>query len=282
MGRKVKNVRIILIILLLVPSWYSWSQSYTIMTLNIRYDNPDDGPDRWDNRRQDMISFVESQNPNIFGIQEGLQHQVEFLDNQLKDYSYFGVGRDDGFTKGEYCAVFYHHDKFKILKSGTFWLSETPDKVSVGWDASMERICTYGLFQDIQTKQEFWVLNTHFDHRGPQARQKSAELAIEKIKELVPEKQTVVLMGDFNATPKQPPIKIVRAFMDDAQLLAGTKISGPEGTSNGFKGVTQNRRIDYIFTINAKIKYYKHIDARTSKNRNLSDHLPVLTEITIP
>ena len=143
---------------------HAWGQAYTAMTFNIRYDNPSDGADNWVHRKQDMLDFILKLKPSVFGIQEGLAHQVGYLDSGLSGYKYFGVGRDDGKEKGEYCAIFYHVDQHELIKSGTFWLSETPHQISVGWDAAMERICTYGMLEDKSNGQKFWVFNTHFDH----------------------------------------------------------------------------------------------------------------------
>ena len=144
------------------------------------------------------------------GTQEGLEHQINYLDKNLKSYKYVGVARADVKEKGkgEYSAVFYNVNKFKDLKSGTFWLSDTSDQPSRGWDASLNRICTYILLQDKNSGNKFWVFNTHFDHKGVEARQKSAELIIAKIKEINKENLPVFLMGDFNLTPDQSPNKI--------------------------------------------------------------------------
>ncbi len=123
------------------------SQTASFMTLNIRYDNPKDKPNSWPERKAEMVLLLNHYEPDIFGIQEGLEHQVKYLDSCLLEYAYIGVGRDDGKKAGEYSAIFYDSTSFKVVENSTFWLSETPEEISVGWDASMERICTYGLFQ---------------------------------------------------------------------------------------------------------------------------------------
>ncbi|MEM8889234.1 MAG: endonuclease/exonuclease/phosphatase family protein, partial [Bacteroidota bacterium] len=142
------------------------------MTYNLRYDNPNDGENRWDLRKEflrDQLKFFE---PDVMGIQEGLKHQLDYLDGELSAYSYIGVGRDDGKEKGEYTAIFYKADKLSLIRQSTFWLSESPDEISVGWDAALERICTYALFEEKAGGAKFYVFNTHFDHRGEKARRK--------------------------------------------------------------------------------------------------------------
>jgi endonuclease/exonuclease/phosphatase family metal-dependent hydrolase len=225
------------------------------------------------------VQYFKRIKPTIMGIQEGLHHQVDFLNANLEDYTYIGVGRDDGLTKGEYCAIFYSTQRVNLLESGTFWLSETPTLVSIGWDAALERICTYGLFEDTSTKQRFWVFNTHFDHKGALAREQSAILIISKIREINREQFPVVLMGDFNATADKPPIAIFNGHMDDGLAISKTPPTGPIGTFNSFRNETENRRIDYIFTSKFTVNSYSHEDIRTSQNRYLSDHLPILISV---
>ena len=135
-------------------------ETYKIMTYNIRYDNPNDGENKWYNRKEYLCDQIRYNEVDILGIQEGLHHQVKYLDSVFTDYSYVGIGRDDGKTKGEYSAIFYNNKKFEVVEQSTFWLSKTPNKISVGWDASMERICTYGLFKKKLQSNNF-MFSTH-------------------------------------------------------------------------------------------------------------------------
>ncbi len=256
-----------------------WGQNYQLISFNIRYDNQNDGLNSWSHRKHDIIQYLKRIKPTIIGIQEGLQHQVEFLNTNLEDYAYIGVGREDGSTKGEYCAIFYRIQRVNLIETGTFWLSKTPSSVSIGWDAALERICTYGLFEDKSTRQRFWVFNTHFDHKGVLAREHSAALVIEKIIKINSEQLPMVLMGDFNATPDKAPIAILNEHMDDGLVISKQPLSGPVGTSNGFREETGNKRIDYIFTSKFSVDSYSHEDVRTKQNRYLSDHLPVLISL---
>ena len=137
-----------------------------VISYNIRYNNPNDGINVWENRKSTIANFLIDESPDFIGLQEVKHSQLLFLLESMINYDFIGVGRDDGKTKGEYSPIFYNKNKFIVLSQNTFWLSPTPKKVSVGWDASMERICTYGLFENIKTKEKFLVFNTHFDHIG--------------------------------------------------------------------------------------------------------------------
>lgn len=256
-------------------------QPTALMTYNIRYDNPNDGENTWENRKNKLAGLLNYYEPAFVGIQEGLMHQVEFLDESLPAYNYAGVGRDDGKQKGEYCALFYDTRNFKVVIDSTFWLSETPGIPSNGWDANLNRICTYGLFEHLQTKEKIWVMNTHFDHRGKLARENSARLILKRIEQINKDNLPLVLMGDFNATPEDQPIKILKAGLSDAAEISEKPLYGPPGTSNGFRQEEIVRRIDYLFTINVKVLSYSHIDDRRDNNLHVSDHLPVFMVVDL-
>ncbi|MCK0190153.1 endonuclease/exonuclease/phosphatase family protein [Arenibacter sp. F20364] len=255
----------------------SFSQTTNFISFNIRYDNTSDTINNWNKRKASLAKLIQHYDTDIVGIQEGLHHQVDYLNTALTGYAYIGVGRDDGQQKGEYSAIFYNTDKFKVLKTNTFWLSETPEKVSVGWDASMERICTYALFENTATKKQFWVFNTHFDHRGMQARINSAELIYKKMNEINTSNLPLVLMGDLNLTPDTAPIQFLKTNLTDAMEISKKPFYGPIGTFNGFDPdrIMENR-IDYIFVHNIDVLSYTHIDDRMPNNMHISDHLPVL------
>jgi endonuclease/exonuclease/phosphatase family metal-dependent hydrolase len=254
-----------------------------VMTYNIRYATERDGENQWEYRKEQVVSLIQNYDPILVGIQEGLLHQLEYMNAGLKSYTYIGVGRDDGKKKGEFSAIFYDSTRLNLLESGTFWLSPTPEQVSVGWDASMERICTYGRFEDIISKQPFWVFNTHFDHRGAQARLEAARLILEEIRRRNESNLPVVLMGDLNALPESPPIQAIDAVMDDGAAISAQPLYGPVGTFNAFEKLPAlDRRIDYIFTKGLQVARYIHIDDRYEGNRFISDHLPVLAEIKFP
>lgn len=257
------------------------SQSWPLMTYNIRYDNPGDGADSWMARKEALLDLIQYYRPAVLGIQEGLAHQVKYLDSNLVDYTYIGVGRDDGGEKGEFSALLYDTTLLEALEGNTFWLSDTPGKVSKGWDAALERICTYALFCIKGSDQKLWVFNTHYDHIGKQARAESSRLIGEMIvRKTQQAAYPVVLMGDFNATPDEAPVKIILSYLKDTYENSEAGTYGPQGTFWGFDmAEVAERRIDYIFCKDCQVKKHRHIDDRRPDNRHVSDHLPVLVEL---
>ena len=271
---------ILSVFILLTITSSIYSQQHTIISYNIRYDNNWDIENSWEIRRSNIIQMLFKYSPSIIGIQEGLLNQVQYIDSSLIDYDYVGVGSDDGKKKGEFCAIYFDTTRYVLSKNSTFWLSETPDTISVGWDAALERICTYGLFKDRITKKEFWVFNTHFDHIGVVAREKSSELILKRIDKINRQSLPVVLMGDFNSTPNSPPVKELKTELNDALKISLEKLQGPRGTFNGFnEDLPIEKRIDYIFTNDLKVISYTHINDRLNNNRHISDHLPVMIKI---
>jgi len=257
-----------------------YSQPHSIISYNIRYDNNWDIENSWKIRRNKISKILVQYSPSIIGIQEGLLNQVQYIDSSLIDYDYVGVGRDDGKKKGEFCAIYFDTTRYVLLKNSTFWLSETPDTISVGWDAALERICTYGLFKDRITKEEFLVFNTHFDHIGVVAREKSSELILKRINKINHQSLPVILMGDFNSIPNSSPVKEIKTELSDALQISLEKLQGPRGTFNGFnEDLPIEKRIDYIFTNDLKVLSYTHINDRLNNNRHISDHLPVMIKI---
>ncbi|MCG8322712.1 MAG: endonuclease/exonuclease/phosphatase family protein [Cytophagales bacterium] len=273
----------LIVFMILNISTPALSQHLSVMTYNIRYDNPNDGENRWEARKDFLIAQIKFHAPDIFGIQEGLAHQVNYINKELAGYKYVGVGRDDGKKKGEFSAIFFNASKFKTIESSTFWLSDTPEKISVGWDAALERICTYALFEHLETGQKIWVFNTHFDHVGKEARKNSVTLIYDRIGSLNKDNHPYILMGDLNLEPGTEPIQYLSQHLDDTKKVSKEVVFGPEGTFNGFqfnKPVT--RRIDYIFTSKSGIEVQKYAVLSDSKNlRYASDHLPVYVELVV-
>lgn len=175
------------------------AQRLYVGTYNIRYNNPNDEKESnaWTQRCSHLCDFINFEQPEIFGTQEVLVDQLYDLIKGLDGYDYIGVGRDDGKEKGEYAAIFYKKEQLRLLESGNFWLSTTPEKASLGWDAACIRICTWGKFQDISTGMQFLFFNTHMDHVGVIARRESAQLILNQIKQLAKGVPTI-LTGDFN------------------------------------------------------------------------------------
>ena len=264
-------------VLLALNSCSNAVEPLRIMSYNIRLDVPSDGINQWNYRREGLVSLVQEEKPDVFGIQEGLPHQVSFLSQQLEGYSMIGKGRDGG-NNGEYSAIYYKKNKLKLLKSETFWLSETPKKPSVGWDAALNRIVTYGVFSTVNSNKKIVVYNTHFDHIGKQARENSAKLIVHHIKANNFTKEQLVVMGDLNAVPKEAPIKLLSNHLEDA--FTSTPVKNPIGTFNAFNIQSKLvRRIDYVFTKNLEVIEYRHIQKKLPNGLWPSDHLPVIISI---
>ncbi|HKK11965.1 MAG TPA: endonuclease/exonuclease/phosphatase family protein [Flavobacteriaceae bacterium] len=257
------------------------AQDISVMTYNIKLDYPKEGENSWTNRKPFFINLIKFHEPDIFGVQEAMPNQMKDMDNLLTEYNHVGVGRDDGKDEGEYSAIFYNKNKFKVLESSTFWLSETPDKVSMGWDAVCNRICTYALFEEKTTGKKFWMFNTHFDHVGVEARKNSATLIIQKIKDINTEHLPVILSGDFNMEDTHESIKFIKQYLRDSKAVAKL-VFGPSGTFNNFdfdKPVT--RRIDFIF-VSSGIRVDKYAVLSDSWDcKYPSDHLPVFVKIEL-
>lgn len=275
------NIMKHLFIICFAISSFGFTQNYSIMSYNIKLDYPKEGKDSWTNRKPFMTNQIKFYEPDVLGVQEALPNQMKDLDSLLTDYSFVGVGRDNGKNEGEFSAIFYKNDKLQVIESSTFWLSQTPNQVSMGWDAVCNRVCTYALFQHKKTKEKFWVFNTHFDHVGKEARSKSAILILKKIKTFNKESFPVFLTGDFNMEPNHESIDYITQTLKDSKTISKIDF-GPEGTFNGFNfDQPVTKRIDYVF-VSDDVKVNKY--AALSDNWNLqypSDHLPVYIEVTL-
>ncbi len=257
----------------------STNAQITVMSFNIRYNNPHDHENKWELRKGEVAGLIKKNNPDIIGIQEGLHDQITFLDSTLSSYSYTGVGRDDGKQKGEYAAIFFNHEKETLLESNTYWLSETPDTVSVGWDASMERIVTFAVFKDITTNDTLYVFNCHYDHIGNVARKKSSELILELISNKKLQNKKVILTGDFNSTMDDEPIQILKTDMLDSFDYETTH-TDTTGTFNGFNPeYKEKKRIDYIFIKNMDVSNYRIVTDKRENGLYISDHFPVMIAV---
>lgn len=252
----------------------------SIMTFNIRYNNPDDKENCWEHRKPELLNLIQKYQPSILGLQEALKDQVDYIHKNLSNYAYVGVGRDDGKTKGEFAPIFYDQDQMVLIHFDTYWLSETPKEISVGWDACMERIVTYAVFKDKLSKDTCYVFNAHFDHIGTKAQEMSARLILKLIEDLDLNEKRVVVMGDLNVEPGSETIGLLKAQLEDAFDLSNILHTGPEGTFNRFDETkTPILRIDYIFTKNLSVKSYQTLNDKRSNGLCISDHLPVMIEL---
>ena len=258
--------------------------SLRVMSFNIRFNNPDDGEDAWPNRRDRVAQLIRFHDADVVGVQEALLGQLQDLQERLPEYDWVGVGRADGKQEGEYSAIIYRDDRLALLDHDTFWLSETPQEVgSVGWDAALERIVTWARFRDRRTGEVFFHFNTHFDHRGEEARRESAALILEQIDEIAGSDVPVVLTGDFNALEDSAPYRILTGSdgLRDAYYASKRDHYGPSSTWTGFEEIAEGRRIDYVF-VNDEVEVLQHgiITDRWGEHFP-SDHLPVLAEIVL-
>lgn len=253
----------------------------TIATYNIRYDNPGDGLNAWPNRKENVKALIRFHDFDIFGTQEGLINQIKGLE-EMNEYGRTGVGRDDGKDAGEHSAIFYKKNRFQLLQSGNFWLSETPGKPGKGWDAKCcNRICSWAKFKDLATKKEFYFFCVHFDHEGVEARRESGKLMVKKIKEIA-QNATVICVGDFNSTPETEQINEMQTLLKDAYKVTQSPPYGPEGTFNAFKfDAPMKHRIDYIF-VSPSVAVQKYGVLTDAKDQRYpSDHQPVMIKASI-
>ena len=254
-------------------------QNLKVITYNIRMETTADGNNQWNNRREWLSNQVMQTEADIIGMQEVLQKQLIYLDSMMPGYGREGVGRDDGFQQGEYCPIYYNLKRFEKTDGGIFWLSPTPETPSIGWDAALNRICTWVKLKDKSTGQLITAFNTHFDHIGVDARRNSAQLIIETIKKLDSGETMVILTGDFNSEPASEPIALLSEHLTDTRTYTGIDSERIIPTFNGWDASKHNECIDFIFTgRNLKTKSYQVANSQTD-GRYLSDHNMVMAEI---
>lgn len=271
--------RIAFLFLIVLHSGVSLCQDVAVMTYNIRFDNPGDGINAWPNRKNKVFALLKKYDPDIIGIQEALKHQIDEIIQALPEYTYIGAGRDDGKTMGEYSAILYKKEKLSVLDQSTFWLSETPDVPgSKDWDAAITRVATWGKFRELKSNKDFFLVNTHFDHIGTEARRNSARIIKERLESL--KGLPVIVSGDFNCTRKDPPYALMVA--DEGVKLIDPAPANPPGTFCNFGVNTMEcNPIDYIFhSLHWRSSGYKVITDNDGKNYP-SDHLPVMVSLSV-
>lgn len=261
------------------------AQQLYVGTYNIRYNNPNDEKEgnAWAQRCPQLCDFINFEQPEIFGTQEVLVDQLHDLIKGLDGYGYIGVGRDDGKEKGEYAAIFYKKDQLSLLDSGNFWLSPTPERASLGWDAACIRICTWGKFQDKISGKQFYFFNTHMDHVGTVARRESARLILKRINQLSKGLPTIQT-GDFNVDQTDEIYQIFSnsGYLCDCYTNALQRMT-PTGTWNDFMQDSRSKsRIDHIFvSSDFKVPHYAIFTNSYwlgKSRRNISDHYPVMVK----
>ncbi|KKX48007.1 endonuclease/exonuclease/phosphatase family protein [Sphingobacterium sp. IITKGP-BTPF85] len=283
---KTRYIKTMLCLMISAVTLTAQAQKMRVATYNLRYDTPNDSLDRWQNRVTPIAQLIQFHEFDIFGTQEALKNQLDDLSKQLPQFERYGLGRDDGKAAGEHAAIYYKKDRFELVSKGDFWLSETPDRPSLGWDApSNIRICTWIQLKDKDSKKSFFLFNAHYDHRGILARKESSLLILKKITEIAKE-QPVILMGDFNGDSNSEWYKSLAT----SDLLKDTyhMVSMPyalNGSSNGFrtgeKFPVHNTIIDHIF-VSKHFKGHKWgILTDTYSGKFPSDHFPLLTVLEL-
>ena len=282
--------------LYLLASFDNKNTELKVMTFNVRYDNPKDGINQWNNRIPVIKSYFSTDKPDIIGMQEVMHNQLLDLKNILQEFEYIGKGRSNGKTEGEYCPVFYKKDKFKLLEDSQFWLSETPEIAgSKDWDAAITRIVTWAKFEHKISSKIFYFFNTHFDHKGIVAKQMSTDLMSEKIKTIAGD-YPVIVTGDFNIRKnlredQNPMIKalyynLTGTFYDNNSLSDTKTISIIPSKTIGATGTRNFRRdsshignagdaIDYIFVSEHFDVETYGVDRVMKGKVFISDHWPV-------
>ncbi len=254
-----------------------------VVSYNLRFDNPDDGPNRWSARRAQVAGLLEYHAADLIGTQEALHHQLTELEGLLDGFGWLGVGRDDGQQAGEHSAIFFRRSRLEVLEEGTFWLSPTPESPSLGWDAAIVRVCTWAQLRDRATGQTFYHFNAHFDHVGQQARTESARLIRTRVQQIAGT-QPVLITGDWNAEPGAEPYRtmVADSVFRDAYHHANAGHYGAEGTFNAFRfDQPPSRRIDYVF-VSHHWKVRSHAILTDSYDQKYpSDHLPVVAEVVL-
>lgn len=276
------KLKSLLLIALLVTATASLkAQSFNVASFNIRYDNPKDSGNLWINRAPVVANLIRFHDFDVFGIQEGLKNQLEDISTALPGYASYGRGRDDGKEAGEHSTVYYKKDKFNLVKSGDFWLSETPNTPGKGWDATCcNRICSWVYLEDIKTKKKFYLFNVHFDHQGIIARKESGKLMVQKIKEIAGN-EPVLLTGDLNGSRESEWYLTIAnsGLLKDA--YSGVKFPYENNSSsNGFRVPRGMAVIDHIFMSKQFTASKWGILTDTYFGKYPSDHFPVMATVS--
>lgn len=254
------------------------SDRLTVMSYNIRFAGAEDGTNSWIYRYYLTPMMIQDQKPDVIGLQEAVSSQVLYLSEYAKPYKYVGAGRDDGRKKGEYTAIFYNPKTVKLSKWGMFWLSDTPEKPGLGWDAACPRTATWAIMKDKRNGKSFMVVNTHLDHVGKQAQAEGAALILRRIEELNSKGLPVVLMGDFNLSQDDPVLGAVDRKMENTRKTA-LKSDG-NVTYNAWGKLQFQSRIDHIYQKGfRRCQEFKVLTKKYDNRAFISDHFPVMAEL---
>lgn len=267
----------ILSIALILPTANSCKkneQTLKVISYNIRVGSAPDGENHWDKRKTATPAMIEDQKPDIFGLQEALKMQLDYIEETCPDYDHVGVHRDDGKEKGEVMAIFWNTKTQEMIKWGNFWLSETPEIPSKGWDAACFRTATWALLKDKRYKKFYYYVNTHLDHIGQEARAKGLSLIVDRIDDINPEGYPMILTGDFNVELGDPCLQSLVGRMESVRDIA--PVTDSLITYNGWGATDRSSAIDYIYESGFKAAPSFETITKTYKDVPfISDHYPV-------
>ena len=249
-----------------------------VMSYNIRMGVAKDGTNSWEYRYPATALMLQDQMPDVFGVQEAFEFQIRFIEDNFADYDSVGVGRDNGKSEGEFMSIFWNKKTVKMVKWGTFWLSETPEKPSKGWDAACKRTATWALMKDKKTGKHFYYVNTHLDHRGSEARRQGLNLIVSRIDEINQKGYPMVLTGDFNMKPDDAALTGLEQRMQSARKIAPK--TDNHATLNLWGKGKADMVIDYIYVSGfSACPEYHTVNEKYGQWKYISDHYPVYAKL---
>ena len=249
-----------------------------VMSYNIRLGVGKDGSNSWEFRAPATIEMISVQRPDVFGVQEAYDFQIDYVSQNCKEYGVVGIGREDGVKKGEHMSVFWNKKTVKLIKWGTFWLSETPEVPSKGWDADCKRTATWALMKDKKTGKRFYFVNTHLDHIGAKAQKNGLKLIVDRIDSINPEGYPMVLTGDFNVKPDNAALKDLDTKMQSARKIAPRTDNHP--TFNNWGKIKPDMVIDYIYVSGfSACPEYHTVTEKYGTWKYVSDHYPIYAKL---
>lgn len=275
-----KQLLLSFLLLMLTTNAFA-NNTLTVMSYNIRCGlcEPPENPHNWKKRKYFVAHLIKTHNPDVIGLQEAELFQVEDLVEMLDDYSWMGVGRDDGRDKGETTAILFRTSRLSLQGQQTLWLSQTPLQPSRGWDATYRRTLSIAKLLDAQSKQFIYIFNTHFDNEGEIARQESAKLLLAEATK-IDATSPVVVTGDFNFTATAKGYEILTQNLVDAEKTSTTPATGGRKTYNGFgENKEPDNKIDFVFVKKSMQVKNHQIDTTTYNNIYPSDHYPVIVTV---
>lgn len=258
------------------------STPLTVMSYNIRMGEAKDGSNSWQYRYPATALMIKDQMPDVLGIQEAYDYQVHFIAENFPEYKCIGVGREDGKSKGEHMSIFYNKKALKLCRWGTYWLSDTPDEPSLGWDARCKRTATWALFKDKRSGRSFYMVNTHLDHIGVEARAKGLALIMDRIGTMNKEGFPLVVTGDFNMNKSHPSMSGIASCMKNARESA--IVTDDMVSFNGWgkfpDGKDGSKAIDFIwYTGFSSCMEFHTVTESYFDRKFISDHFPIKAKL---